>query len=230
MSNRPVIRVPKPLTEQYSAPSGAVCITVIIPDALVHLYLMQGFIALLTDAENWEGPEDDRLALAGVWQQAYVDTDWSFCVPIEQTSNNSQVTFWHVLDFIESGAALSAINDLAQLTGFYYVQGASGAVGDERSQRVWLSEGDYQLDTFYVRLTNGCKLTVIAQYQPDSSQVTVINQLDIHGATARNQKASASFTLTKSGEYKIYWINNGVPTGGGNNMPLTISVIRKVAD
>lgn len=216
--------------DAYPATDEFQCIKVIIPNGDAYKWLLAGLIYLAGQESSYVDPESEQTqGVAELWRTAYLDTDWSNCVPIEQTSNQSQVTFWHALDFIESGAALTPVNNTAQITGYYYVQGL-GAVGDDRSQRVWLAQGDYQIDVFYVRLSNNCKLSVIVQLQADMSQFVPINQVDIHGATLFNQKVNGTFTLTESGEYKVYWLNQGVPSGGGNNMPLSVSIIRKVAN
>jgi hypothetical protein len=58
------------------------------------------------------------------------------------------------------------------------------------------------------------------------SQVAPLSQVDLYGTTLANQTVSGTFTLTKSGYYKIYFIANGKNTSSsGYNLPLTVTEI-----
>lgn len=222
--------LPKPLTSEFSAPSGAVCIQVRIPDALVHLYLMQGMLAKLTDADFWDGPDADRQEIAAAWQKAYTETEWGFCVTPSEAGNQTRVSFWHRWDENLSIGARTIVFDAAQLWG-HYMTTTTPSNGDEVGQRVWLPAGDYEGHLLSVRLTTGCKIRLVAQYEADLSQVVILSNTDLSGTTLKNQVTNLSFTLTQAGEYLFSWkVNAAGATGGGFQLPITMTEIWKVSD
>jgi len=78
-SRRQIFPFEKPLASQYSVPSGAFCIEILVPDALEHLYVVQGLLAACTRPEFWDGTEEEQNALAAIWQEVYAAMDWESC-------------------------------------------------------------------------------------------------------------------------------------------------------
>jgi len=229
-SRRSYQAVPKPLTSEYSAPSGAVCITLQIPDALVHLYLLQGIVAMLTNADFWDGPADEQVAIAAAWQAAYTDTDWSFCVSPSEAGTQSRVSFWHRWDEILFGAALSIAVDTAVIWNYYAVQ-LTPTQGDARYQIAYLPAGDYQVRVLYQRLANAGNLTLFLQDIDNNTVATPINAADMHGTTLRNQVLTGTFTLTEPGYYFFIWqIPSKNAASTGYNSALTMTEVWKESD
>jgi len=79
MSKRQNYLFEKPIASQYSVPSGAFCIEILVPDALEHLYLVQGLLAACTKPQFWDGTDDEKEALAAIWQEVYSAMDWESC-------------------------------------------------------------------------------------------------------------------------------------------------------
>lgn len=222
--------LPKPLTSEFSAPSGAVCIQVKIPNALVHLYLMQGMLAKLTDADFWDGPDADRKEIAAAWQKAYTETEWGFCVTPSEAGNQTRVSFWHRWDEIVFGNSLTTTVDTAVMWN-YYTTMTTPTQGDTREQLVWLPAGDYEIRVLYQRLANNGNLTVLLQDAANVTQATPINAVDIHGTTLRNQVLTGTFSLTEQGMYHVLWYIPSKNAGStGYNCPLTMTEIWKVSD
>lgn len=229
-SRRQYISLPKPETSEFSAPSGAVCIQVRIPDALVHLYLMQGMLAKMTDANFWDGPDDDRQAIAAAWQKAYTETDWGFCVTPSQAGQQSRVSFWHRWDQILFGGALSIAVDTAVIWN-YYANQTTPTQGDARYQVAYLPAGDYEVRVLYQRLPNAGDLTLYIQDFGNITVATPINAADMHGTTLRNQVLSGTFTIVESGFFTFIWSVPSQHAGStGFNSALTMTEVWKVSD
>jgi len=94
---REVFKTPKPLTAQTPVPEGFTCLEIIIPDDLEWVYIVQGLLAQLCLAFNWQGEPDEREARANLMVQAYSETDWEGCM-----------TCADVADCIENDAAVQA--------------------------------------------------------------------------------------------------------------------------
>lgn len=135
--------VSKPKTSEFSAPAGALCVQMTVPDDVNYIYLLEGFLARLSDPDNWSGPEADRIARAGVVEKAMVVTDWEACLVEE----------WRQDDFILSGQDIkvtvgSALNWSSlggQFAGGNFTQ-TTPASTDRRAGYIVLRGGTYNIE------------------------------------------------------------------------------------
>jgi len=74
------LQVDKPQAEQYPLVEGLTCINVKIPDSPEYVYLLQGFVAFLTNYWTFTGSDELRRAVAQLWLIAYTATDWENCM------------------------------------------------------------------------------------------------------------------------------------------------------
>lgn len=223
--------IPALKSEQYPATDEVQCITVYIPAGDEFKALLAGLINIATEPQNYDDPDSAQTdGLQAVWDTAYNLIDWTGCIMPAQLSNQSRVSFWHRFADIEVGNGFQVVVDTNLLFNHYARQNTA-AVGDETSQRVWLAAGDYAMRVLYFRLANNGKISFIFQYQPTLAQVTPISGVDISGTTLANQVLSATFTLTESGEYKMFThITATGAAGAGAFAALTLTEVWKTSD
>jgi hypothetical protein len=217
--------------ERYAATDQVRCISIYVPDDDSYLPLLAGLLSLPGYQTNYQDPESAQAeGVAAVWRDAYILTDWSRCVPPSTTSNQSRVSLWHRWANIVSGNAFQIVVDTNLLFNHYARQNTA-AVGDETSQDVWLSAGDYAMRVLYYRLANNGKISFIFQHQETLDQVTPISLVDISGTTLANQVLSATFTLTETGMYKMFTHIGAVgAAGAGAFAALIMTEVWKTAD
>lgn len=203
-SRRQYVPLPKPVTSEYTVPSGTVCIQVLIPDSLAHLALLQGFCAVLTDSNNWDGEEADRAALAASWQAAYVTTDWEGCVDADRIGLLNQVTLFQRFSTAYIGGGLTVVN--ASTTPFnYFMQHSPTAIGDSSYQNCYLPAGDYTAKMLCEKRNNAGKALVFLANENTSYQETVFNEVDMYNSTTlAAQILTATFTLDEDVN-RCYW-------------------------
>jgi len=217
--------------EQYPATDETQCIEIKIPAGDEFKALLAGLMVSASDVNNYADPLSPAAdGLAAIWDQAYSEIDWTGCMPPSLTGNQTRVSLWHRWTQVTTGNPIGTVFDVSQLWGHYARQNTP-ADGDDGYQDVWLSAGEYEIRVLYLRSTNSAKLTVVFQYQPDSSQVVAINQADLYGTLAYNQVVTEQFTLTESGHYRVYFVANGKNASSSSFfILLTETEIWKTAD
>jgi len=223
-------RLEKPVAANYVTPSGVMCVQVMVPDDNEHVALLQGLMANLTNAENWQGTEAEKAQLSYLWEVAYVQTDWGQCVTPSEAGNQARVSLWHRWAQIAAGNALQVNVDATVLYG-HYVRQNTAASGDETYQDCWLSAGTYAYRVLYYRLTVNGQLDLLLVYQPDSSITTIVTAAEMYGTALQNQVISGTFTISNSGQYKLHFkiaTKNAASSGFG--APLTMTEIWKTSD
>ena len=217
--------------DAYPATDEFQCIQVYLPAGDEYKWVLAGLMNIASRESSYLDPESAQAeGVAQLWRDAYLMTDWSGCMPPSEAGAQTRVTFFSRFDENLSIGARTYVPDLNQPFG-HYMTTTTPSIGDEVGQRVWLPAGDYEANLLYVRLTTGCKLDLIAQYEPDLSQVVIMNNFDMSGATLRNQIHSANFTLTQAGNYLFSWKAAAAgDTAAGFQMAITATDIYKVTD
>lgn len=195
------LALPKPVALDYNVPSGTLCVQVQVPDDLEHLALLQGLMARLTVAENWQGDAADTVPLAARWQQAYIDTDWSNCLNVDQTADNSLIIFGNTLQ-VNTGNPIQVIIATTQRHNFYVRQNPS-TLGAIMYARRYLTNGtwNYQLTT--VKSTNSCIGTM--QLTDPSGPISTLFTQDFYQAGgAANFVMSGTFDIIEPGQ-ATFW-------------------------
>jgi len=75
-----ILGLTKPDVEQFPIVEGMTCIEVKLPDDLNYVYLLQGFVAQMTNYWAYKGEIEARKAVALLMQAAYDATDWDGCM------------------------------------------------------------------------------------------------------------------------------------------------------
>jgi len=223
MSKRSYQAVPKPVTSDYSAPSGAVCVQLKIPDALVHLFLLQGVVALMTNAEFWDGPDDEKAAIAASWQAAYTETDWGSCMTPGEAHQNSEINLWGHEASVVTGNALLITPASTRLHNFEVVQTPPTNSSRLRWSRM-LAAGAWSYSWLWHRRTNGGIVSCDAYPNPGSGFVSIFGSIDTRGGTLDNQFTRGTFTLTDSGMYDIEM--HVIGTSSGSNFGNTFTLLQ----
>lgn len=192
--------LPKPIALDYNVPSGTLCVQVRIPDDVEHLALLQGLMARLTVSENWQGDAADTVPLAARWQQAYIDTDWSNCLNVDQTADNSLTIFGDTLT-VDTGNALQAVISTSQRHNFYVKQNPS-ALGDITECERYMTNGAWNYRLTTVKSTTSC--IGVMQVTDPSGPITTLFTQDFYQAGGQfNFVKSGTFDIVESGKVKF---------------------------
>jgi len=89
-------------------PEGLRCVSVFIPDDVFHLRILAGLVGLATKATNWEGEQENRDAVALLWNLAYDATDWGDCMDCGDVQNCIET------DDGVKGAIINEVNNAIQ--------------------------------------------------------------------------------------------------------------------
>jgi len=125
MKKRPrewVLDLTKPDVEQFPIVEGMTCVQVKLPDDLNYVYLLQGFVAQMTNYWAYKGDTEMRKAVALLMQAAYDATDWDECMNCEkiiecfQTDDDVKEAFAQLLiDLLQNNIAVqNAVAQAAQ--------------------------------------------------------------------------------------------------------------------
>lgn len=74
------LELTKPHAPEFPVVEGFTCVSVLVPDDIAYVNLLQGFVAQMTNFWTWQGTDDERKARAALCQAAYTATDWSGCM------------------------------------------------------------------------------------------------------------------------------------------------------
>jgi len=211
--------LPKPVALDYNVPSGTLCVTVKIPDDLEHLALLQGLMARLTVPENWQGDAADTVPLAARWQQAYIDTDWSNCLNVDQTADNSLIIFGDTL-VVNVGNAIQTVISAAQRHNFYVRQNPSILGGIVQAER-FLTAGTWNYRLTTVKSTNSC-IGIMQVIDPSGPSTTLFTQDFFQVGGQANFVKSGTFDIIESGRAKFSFGVNGInPSSTGYDYNIT---------
>jgi len=68
-------------------PTELRCVSVMVPDDDAYVRVLAGVVALMTQATNWEGAQDDRDEAARLCLNGYLETDWGGCMDCADVAN-----------------------------------------------------------------------------------------------------------------------------------------------
>lgn len=83
-TKREMFELDKPVAENFPVPEDTTCVEVRIPNDLEYLYLLQGFMAKMTDYWTWTGTTAQRKERAAICLKAYVETEWGGCMNCDE--------------------------------------------------------------------------------------------------------------------------------------------------
>lgn len=211
--------LPRPIALDYNVPSGTLCVQVRIPDDLEHLALLQGLMARLTVAENWQGDAADTVPLAARWQQAYIDTDWSNCLNVDQSADNSLIIFADNFA-VDTGNALQITISNTQRHNFYVRQNPS-ILGQITEVERYLTNGTWNYRLTGVKSTNS-GISIMQVVDPDSTITTVFTQDFYQAGGLANFTLTGTFTINEPGRTKFSFGTTGKHTSStGYDLLLT---------
>jgi len=202
MFKRPVYRFEKPIAANYETPSGVSCVEVHLPDALDHLAILQGLMAVLAKEDFWDGTEAERAQLSYLWEVAWAANDWSNCMTPKEAGEQDNITLWHI--FSTKDAGNNFISNKAVNNGGVTFQNTS-ADGDQwHTDRFNLRAGTWRVRMLCVKLSSGGKLYVNLVAAGVGGVIPVFAPADLYSAaTVENFIFSADVTVVYPGYYII---------------------------
>src|SRR5688572_5688301 len=175
---------------------------------------------------DYSTSQDDIEAALAEAQNEIMTTE----IPPPMQGLQSRITFWHRWAQISSGNALQIVVDATQMFN-HYVRQNTAASTDETYQDVWLPPGGYEIRLLYFRAVVNGKISVVFQHAETLDQVAPISVVDLSGATQANSVQTASFTLTETGLYRVYWIVSGAGAStGGFFLPIICTEVWRTSD
>lgn len=144
-------RLPKPFASTFDSPLGLSCLTVLYPNSAMHLALLQGIIANLTNPDFWQGTDSEIDAMSDLWLTAYTETDWSTCLTSQWLLGNTRV--YPEMAIATDGNALSWADVTGQAYGGVFRQNAP-AINDKLTWNVALKAGSYVMNVNGIKANN----------------------------------------------------------------------------
>jgi len=216
---REFFTLPKPITSQFTVPSGAVCVQVKVPDSLAHIALLQGLLASLTEADKWQGEDTERTVQAQMWLDTYVTTDWGECedpMPVY----GSQVTLWHRFANVYIGTGIVAVINTGTIFN-HYAHASTPANGDSSYQNCYLVPGDYTIKMLCLKTTSAGKIFAFVANETTLYQETVFNEVDLYASPAvNNQLVTGAFTITEPVDRFYVQVISKNASSTGYDLPL----------
>lgn len=197
--------------DEYPATDETQCIAVHIPAGDEYKALLAGFIAMLTDVNNYLDPESAQAdGIAATFDEGYSLTNWDGCgVPPECNEMNSNIWLMPDRASVTSGALIAWVSDTLSSLGGYFQQ-SPGLTADAYRWDFYLASGKYNIDMLYFRNTGNGKGD-LKVYDAALNLIATI-ALDLRGAAQRNTTGGGSFDNPTSGRIRVEW--NGTGTTG----------------
>lgn len=200
---REFFRFEKPIAANYDTPSGVSCFQLYIPDALDHLYILQGLMAALTKEDFWDGTASWKAQMAYMWQAGYDATDWSNCVNPSQVGLQDFIVLNQVFTEVVSGGALlftKTINNggIVSQTG--------NAINDHwKISDFRLRPGTYQHKMQVQMSTLAGMLHLWIEPDGGGTDIDLYNTIDLYASPAlENAIYTTTFTIATDGLYELH--------------------------
>jgi len=149
------ISIPKFRAALFPSPSGQRCFQLLLPDDDSFAQLVAGLYALATDADNWDGDDADREALAQAFLDAYTAMDWSSCLTSDWLITAQRIHPRTI--YFQDGNAQAWFGNSSSEGAGYWAQSAP-AINDALYWDVALKAGKYTIYVNYTKFAGSGKL------------------------------------------------------------------------
>lgn len=206
--------------DQYPATDELQCITVYIPAGDEFKWLLAGLLRLPTLTSSYLTPDSEQAdGLAAVWADAYQQTDWSNCLNVDQTADNSLIIFADNLT-VDTGNALQIVISSTQRHNFYVRQNAS-ILGQITEVERYMTNGVWNYRLTAVKSTNS-GISIMQVVDPDGTITTVFTQDFYQVGGMANFTLTGTFTINNPGKVKFSFGTTGKNTSStGYDLLLT---------